>query len=309
MHDRERKNGKAGWKHHGNSRKRKAGYYHEEHSMFLDIVLRSVRSPGARLGAAILLVMIAVCVLSPLIAPYGYNDMDLTAMFSAPSAKHLMGTDSLGRDILSRLLYGGRYSLAIGFVTAFFAAFISIVFGCIAGYCGGKVESVIMRIMDVWSALPSMLLCILISTALGAGFFNTILALTIGQIPQGVRLMRGQILSERTKEYLEAASSINCSKIEIMFKHLLPNVISPMIVQLTMGIGNNITLAAGLSYIGLGVQPPTPEWGAMLADGRAHILNYPHLVIFPGLFIAFTVLAANLLGDGVRDALDPKLRQ
>jgi len=163
--------------------------------------------------------------------------------------------------------------------------------------------------LDIWSSLPSMLLCILISATLGAGFFNTVLALAVGNVPNGARLIRGQILSEVSKEYLEAAESINCSKLSIMFRHLLPNVISPLIVDATMGIGMTITMAAALSYIGLGVQPPTPEWGAMLADARTHILNYPYLIMFPGLVIALTVLAINLIGDGLRDAMDPKLRK
>ena len=165
-----------------------------------------------------------------------------------------------------------------------------------------------MRFLDIWSSLPSMLLCILISAVLGAGFFHTVLALAIGNVPIDVRLIRGQILSERSKDYLEAAQSINCSHLSIMFRHILPNVVSPVIVDATMNIGMNITMAAALSYIGLGVQPPTPEWGAMLADARTHILNYPHLIMFPGIVIALTVLAINLIGDGLRDAMDPKLR-
>ena len=215
----------------------------------------------------------------------------------------------MGRDLLSRLLYGGRYSLALGLCAAVVGSGVGAIIGSVAGYFGGKVETVIMRLMDVWSSLPSMLLCILISATLGAGFVNTVIALAVGNVPNGTRLIRGQILSERSREYLEAAESINCSKLTIMFKHLLPNVISPLIVDMTMGIGMNITMAAALSYIGLGVQPPTPEWGAMLADARSHILNYPYLIMFPGIIIALTVLAINLIGDGLRDAMDPKLRK
>jgi ABC-type dipeptide/oligopeptide/nickel transport system permease subunit len=185
---------------------------------------------------------------------------------------------------------------------------IGILIGSVAGYCGKKIETIIMRLMDIWSSIPAMLLCILISATLGTGFLNTALALASGNVPASVRLIRGQILSERTKEYLEAAESINCSTFSIIFRHMLPNVISPMIVHLTMNIGSTITMASALSYIGLGVQPPTPEWGALLSDARTHILNYPNLIMFPGLFIAFTVLAINLIGDGLRDALDPKLR-
>ncbi|MDO4331360.1 MAG: ABC transporter permease [Eubacteriales bacterium] len=277
-------------------------------SWLAETLVRMVKSPGAKVGTFLFVLMCLICILAPVIAPYGVNEMDLNAMFKGPCREHWFGTDAMGRDILTRLLYGGRYSLALGVCASLFGAAIGIVIGSVAGYFGGIVETIIMRIMDVWSSLPSMLLCILISSALGAGFFNTILALTVGGVPGNVRMIRGQILAERSKEYLEAAESINCSRVSIMFKHLLPNVVSPLIVTTTMGIGSTITTSASLSYIGLGVQPPTPEWGAMLSDARAHILNYPYLMTFPGLFIAVTILAINLLGDGLRDALDPKLR-
>lgn len=264
---------------------------------------------GARVGIILLGIIFLSCIAAPVVAPYGLNDLDIHNMFRGPSLKHICGTDAMGRDLFSRLLYGGRYSLALGFCAAAFGASAGIVIGSVAGYFGGKIETIIMRLLDIWSSLPSMLLCILISAALGAGFFNTVLALAVGNVPNGARLIRGQILSESSKEYLEAAESINCSKFSIMFRHLLPNVISPVIVDATMGIGMTITMAAALSYIGLGVQPPTPEWGAMLADARTHILNYPYLIMFPGLVIALTVLAINLIGDGLRDAMDPKLRK
>lgn len=278
-------------------------------SMFLDVLKGTVRSPAAKVGAILLIIMILSALLAPVITPYGPNDLDLTAMKQGPSAAHIMGTDTFGRDLFSRLLYGGRYSLALGFAASIFSTVVSIILGCLAGYFGGWVETVIMRAMDVLSALPSILLCIIVSVVLGDGFVNTVLALSIGQIPASVRMMRAQILSERGAEYLEACETINCSKISIMFKHLLPNTISPMIVCLTMGIGDNITMAASLSYIGLGVQPPTPEWGALLSDARNEIMNYPYMIIFPGIFIMLTVLAANLVGDGLRDALDPKMRK
>ena len=291
------------------------GGHHKHHhrpvksSMFLEIVQRTFKSPTAKLGLVLFLIVAIACILVPVIAPYGENDIDTKAMFQAPSAAHIMGTDSLGRDIFSRLLYGGRYSLLLGFTASICQSICAMIIGCIAGYFAGRTENIIMRIMDVWSALPGTLLCILISASLGPGFANTVLALTVGSIPGGVRMMRGQILSERTKEYLEAAESINCSKASIMFRHLLPNVVSPMIISFTMGIGQTITSAAGLSYIGLGIQPPSPEWGAMLADARTHILSYPYLITYPGLFIAITILATNLIGDGLRDALDPRMRK
>lgn len=279
----------------------------EKTSLFLETLQRMVKGPGAKVGTVLFVLIVLACIFAPLISPYDPNAMDLENMFSTPSASHLMGTDGLGRDQLSRLLYGGRYSLSLGLSASLFGALVGIILGSLAGYFGGRTETLIMRLMDIWSSIPGILLCILISATLGKGFLNTVLALSIGEVPVGVRLIRGQILKERTKEYLEAAEAINCSKMSIMFRHLLPNVVQLVLVNVTMGIGMVITMAAALSYIGLGVQPPTPEWGALLSAGRAHILNYPHLIMFPGFVIAVTVLAVNLMGDGLRDALDPKL--
>ncbi|HHU22507.1 MAG TPA: ABC transporter permease [Clostridiales bacterium] len=280
----------------------------EKSSFFKETMQRMVKGAGAKVGVALLAVIVISCLLADYIAPFSPTEMDFTALFAKPNARHIFGTDGMGRDIFSRILYGGRYSLALGLSASLLGTAVGIIIGSIAGYFGKKVETVIMRVMDIWSSIPTLLLSILIATALGEGFFNTILALAVGEVPVCVRLIRGQILKERCKEYLEAAESINCPKAVIMFQHLLPNVISPVIVHMTMGIGSTITMAATLSYIGLGVKPPTPEWGALLSDARAHILNYPHLIMFPGFVIALTVLAINLIGDGLRDALDPKLR-
>lgn len=278
-------------------------------SYLLETLIRLEKNNNAKIGTILLLLMVFCCVFAPLVAPYSPSEMNFESMYATPSLKHLCGCDNLGRDIFSRLLYGGRYSLFLGLASSVLGTMLGIFLGSIAGYFGGKVESFIMRIMDIYSAIPGMLMCILISTAFGNGYFNTIFALSISQIPGGVRMTRAQILKERSMEYLEAAESINCSKMKIMFSHLLPNIYSPMLVGCTMGIGSNIMLAATLSYIGLGIQPPTPEWGAMLSDGRAYILDYPHMILFPGLFIAITVFSINLLGDALRDALDPKLRR
>jgi len=277
-------------------------------SLFGDFLRSLMKSTSAKIGVVLLVFMVLACFVGPLLSPYEKNGIDLTKMYAKPSADHLFGCDAMGRDILTRLLYGGQFSLLLGFTTALVSSFISILIGCIAGYFGGVPETLIMRFMDVWSALPAMLLAIMVSAVMGAGFFATVFALTVGAIAGGVRMTRGQVLAERKKEYIEAAESINCSKLSIMFKHLLPNVVQPMIIIATMSIGANIMMAAGLSYIGLGIQPPTPEWGAMLADGRAYIRLYPHMITFPGIAIALTVLAVNLIGDGLRDALDPKLR-
>ena len=175
-------------------------------------------------------------------------------------------------------------------------------------YVGGSAENIIMRLMDIWSAIPGQLLTIIIATAFGPGFWQTLLAMSIGGVPMGVRQTRAQFLKERGREYVEAAEVINCSKLSIMMRHIFPNACAPLIVSTTMGIGGTVTSAAGLAYIGLGVQPPTPEWGTILNDGKTYITKYPHLLWWPGVFIAILVLSVNLLGDGLRDALDPKLR-
>ena len=277
-------------------------------SMFVEFLQRLVKSWSAKIGLFLMLFIILACVIGPYFTGYDLNWQDQSLMRAGPSAEHILGCDTLGRDMLTRLLYGGRYSLMMGILSAVLGAILGIAVGLVAGYFGGFTETIIMRFMDVWSSLPGMLLCILVSAAMGNGFMATVIALTIGSIPGGARMTRGQVLSERSREYIEAAESINCSKLSIMFKHLLPNVIQPSIVITTMSVGSTINMAASLSYIGLGIQPPSPEWGAMLADGKGYILTDPHLIAVPGIAIALTVLAINLLGDGLRDALDPKLR-
>ena len=277
-------------------------------SMFMEFFQRLVKSWSAKIGLFLMLFIILACLIGPYLTGYDLNWQDQSLMRAGPSAEHILGCDTLGRDMLTRLLYGGRYSLMMGILSAVLGAILGIAVGLVAGYFGGFTETIIMRFMDVWSSLPGMLLCILVSAAMGNGFMATVIALTIGSIPGGARMTRGQVLSERSREYIEAAESINCSKLSIMFKHLLPNVIQPSIVITTMSVGSTINMAASLSYIGLGIQPPAPEWGAMLADGKGYILTNPHLIAVPGISIALTVLAINLLGDGLRDALDPKLR-
>ena len=266
------------------------------------------KTPPAKLGGILFAIFVFVAVFAPLIAPYDPLSMDFYALHAGPSLKHLCGTDEFGRDILSRLMYGARYSLTLGILADLIGQAIGIVIGSTAGYFGGKVDNGIMRFLDVWQALPGMLLTIVLSAVLGPGFWQTVAALGIGGIPRGARMIRGQILAERGKEYLEAAESINCSSGVIMFTHLLPNVISPVIVNATMQVGGTITMSASLSYLGLGVQPPTPEWGADLSAGAELMTSYPHVIFWPGLAIGLCVLAINLMGDGLRDALDPKLR-
>ncbi len=277
-------------------------------SEFMRVMRQLSKNKLAMVGLAILIIEILLALLAPYIIPYDYAKMDVVNAFQTPSAAHLFGTDDTGRDIFSRVLYGGRYSITTGILAVLISLVPGIVIGAIAGYFGGQVDNIIMRILDIIQAIPGMLLMIVIASVLGPGFFNTIIALSISSIPGSARMLRAQMLKERENEYIEAAQSINCSKFRIIFSHLLPNCMSPMIVSSTMGVAQTITMAAGLSFIGLGIQPPTPEWGAMLSDARQFMDQAPHLIIFPGLAIAITVLALNFLGDGLRDALDPKLK-
>jgi peptide/nickel transport system permease protein len=277
-------------------------------SAFAQVMRRLRKNKAAMLGLYIFLFEVVIAIVSPWIIPYGFEMMDLKNMLSPPSARHLFGTDELGRDILSRILYGTRYSLSIGVSAVLVAIFAGMAIGSIAGYFGGKVDNIIMRVLDIIQAIPGLILTIAISAVLGSGFDKTIFALGMGNIPGYARLLRASILNIRKMEYLEAAELINCGKLRTIIKHILPNSIAPLIVQATMGVAGAILTAASLSYIGLGVRPPAPEWGAMLSAGRNYIRDYPHLVIFPGISIMITVLALNILGDGLRDALDPKLK-
>ena len=278
-------------------------------SQLRQVAERLLDNKGAVVGLILLLVILLVSLIGPYFSPYEYNQMILTDKFMAPCAKHPLGTDGYGRDILVRLMYGGRYSLLLGFSGALSGMVVGIILGLINGYIGGTFDTVFMRFLDIWAAIPGQLLSIIISTALGPGFVNTVIALSIGEVPLVIRLMGAQILRVRKEEYLEAAHSINASPLRIMFKHILPNVISPVIVNTTMNIGAVITSAAALSYLGLGIKPPNPEWGAMLSAGKNYIGVYNWLVLYPGLCIAMVVLCVNLFGDGLRDAIDPKMKK
>ena len=280
----------------------------KKNSEFVRVIKQMSKNKLAMIGLAIFIVEIVLAILAPYISPYSYTKMDMTACFATPSATHFFGCDDMGRDIFSRVLYGARYSISIGILAVLFSVVIGCAIGAVAGYFGGQVDNLIMRLLDVIQAIPGMLMMIVISAVLGPGYLNTIIAMSFGSIPGMARMLRAQMLKECTNEYIEAATSINCSTFRIIFHHLIPNCLSPIIVQATMGVGQTITLAAGLSFIGLGVQPPIPEWGAMLSASRQFMRQAPHLVVFPGLAIAVTVLALNLMGDGLRDALDPKLK-
>ena len=282
---------------------------HKGQSEFSRFVYQLSKNKMAMIGLVILLIEVLIAIFATQIAPYGYQEIDPTALRQVPSAKHWFGTDEIGRDIFSRVVVGTRYSLSMGIIATAISSVIGIVIGAVAGFAGGWIDNIIMRALDVIQSLPGMLLTIVMSAVLGSGYFNTILALSVGAIPGQARMLRANMLKQRKAEYIEAAYSINCSPARIIFTHLVPNSISANIVGMTMGVAHTIIQAASLSFIGLGVQPPTPDWGAMLSGARAFIRKSPHMVIFPGLAIAVTVLAVNMLGDGIRDALDPKLKK
>jgi len=280
----------------------------KKESMFFMTWKRLAKNKLAVAGLIVLIITALLAVFAPIAAPYGYEEQDLFNTLAGPSREHWLGTDNLGRDMLSRLIYGGRNSLTLGLISVALAAALGVILGAVSGYYGGKVDMVIMRLLDVLQAVPAILLAIAISATLGPGYMNCILALTISQIPGFTRMTRASSLNVQGMEYVEAARSINARERRIIFKHVLPNAISPIIVQATMSVATAILTSASLSFIGLGVQPPQAEWGAMLSAGRSYIRSNPHVIIYPGITIMIVVLSLNLLGDGLRDALDPRLK-
>jgi peptide/nickel transport system permease protein len=259
-------------------------------------------------GLFVIILLLAVAIFASYIAPYSYQEQNVQSSFAPSSKEHLLGADKLGRDILSRLIYGSRQSLQMGLGCVALAACIGIVIGAIAGFYGGWLDNALMRFLDIYQCIPMLLMCIALAAALGAGIRNAIIAISISTAPTYARLIRASILTVREKDYVEAARAINASDFRIITKHVVPNSISPLIVAITMNIGNSILSAAILSFIGLGAQPPIPEWGAMLSEGRNFMRDHASLVLYPGVCIMISVLAFNLLGDGLRDALDPRLK-
>lgn len=278
-------------------------------SLFRDAWRRLFRSWNGRVGLLIIVITLATGLLAPVLNPYDPTiDSNLAEARFAPSFDHPFGTDRLGRDVFRRVIHGTRISLTIGFVVVLFTSITGTVLGLIAGYFGKALDTVIMRIMDILLAFPSILLAIAIVAVRGPGVINTILAVAIVGVPGYARIVRSMVLSLRERDYVDAARMIGVSNTRIMFWHILPNSLSPIIVQMTLGVGGAILFAAALGFLGLGVQPPAPEWGAMISDGIPFLRQSPHLVFFPGMAIMLTVLGFNLLGDGLRDALDPQLR-
>lgn len=280
----------------------------KKRSQFWDIWRRLRRNKLAMLGLIIVLILVLSAVFANFIAPYDYAQQDLTNIKAWPSREHLLGTDDYGRDILSRIIYGGRVSLLVAILSIVFGLVVGGILGISAGYFGGVYDGTVMRIMDIIMAIPGFLLAVCISAALGSGVLNTAIAIGIGCVPGYARLLRALVLSIREQEYVEAARATGASDLRIMFRQIVPNILSPVIVESTLRIGGCILMISSLSFIGLGVQPPTPEWGSMLSAGRALIRSFWPIVTFPGLAIMLTLFGFNLFGDGLRDALDPKLK-
>lgn len=280
----------------------------KQRSMFRQTLDRLVRNKSAMIGFSLLMIIVILCLLASVIAPEGFNSQNLTEKFQPPSLRHLCGTDNLGRDIFARILYGGRISLWIGFAATFFSAVVGIAIGLYAGFSGGKIDNAAMRFLDILMSIPSILLAITIAASLGTGVNNAIIAIGLASIPIYARLTRAPIIQIKNEEYIEAAIAISASKFRIMFRHLLPNILSPLIVQTTVNVAMSILLAAGLSFLGMGVQPPNPEWGAIITSAQVYIIDHSYMVTMPGIAISLTVIALNLFGDGLRDCLDPRLK-
>lgn len=264
-----------------------------------------ISNKAALLGLIIILILIFVALFGKFLMPYDPYTGELSQSLQSPSAAHFFGTDEQGRDIFSRVIDGTAVSLRVGVIAVAISLSIGTFFGAVCGYFGGKIDMILMRIMDIILAFPSMLLAIAFMSALGKGIDKAVIAISIVTIPEYARIVRGCVLSLKESEYVEAAKVIGNNDFTIIFKHILPNILSPIIVRATLGISSAILDTAALGFLGLGVQPPLAEWGTMLGSGRNYFNNAPFIILFPGLAITITVLAFNLLGDGLRDALDP----
>jgi peptide/nickel transport system permease protein len=260
------------------------------------------------IGLVIIAVFVIVAIFAPLIAPYDPDAQDLKAILKQPSTDHLLGTDELGRDTLSRLIFGARISLIVGLVAVLVAVVVGTILGLCAGYFGGWTQTIIMRLIDALMSIPPLVLMLSIAAVLGGGLKNILIALGIGMVPTYCRLTCGQIISLKESDFVIAASSIGANDIRIMFRHLLPNSFAVLLVAMTMNIGFAILAEASLSYLGIGIVPPTATWGSMVSNGYKYLMSNPVLSFAPGLSILAVVLSFNLVGDGLRDALDPRLR-
>lgn len=280
----------------------------KQNGFWRDVWVRLRRNKGAMFALGMLVLLVLCAIFADFIAPYPYELQDYSATFQFPNAKHWLGTDNFGRDILSRIIHGSRVSLLVGFSSIITAIIFGGILGAISGYYGGKIDNVLMRAMDILMAIPGMLLAISLAAALKPGLMNLVIAIAIADIPGYARVVRASVLTIKDQEFIEAAQCIGGSDPHIIFKHILPNCLAPIIVQATLGMAGAILSAASLSFLGLGIQPPTPEWGSMLSASRQYIRQYWHMATFPGLAIMITIFSLNVLGDGLRDALDPRLK-
>lgn len=266
------------------------------------------KNKTAMVGLGILIVYAIILLLGPWLAPYDPYEIDLANKLQSPSMDHLMGTDDKGRDILSRILSGAYLTMGVGIFAVVFGGSVGIILGLVAGYYGGIIDSIISRIIDVMLAFPGILLALAIVSALGTSLINVTLAVGFFSVPMFARIVRGSTMEVKKLEYIDAVRTLGANDLIIIVRHILPNILSPIIIQASMRLATAILSAAGLSFLGLGAQPPSPEWGAMLSTGRDFLFNAPHIALFPGLMISMLVLGLNLLGDGLRDALDPRMK-
>lgn len=273
-----------------------------------DVWRRLRRDKRAMVGLAIFIVLVIIALFPTLFTSQNFSAQDYKAIHQMPSSGHLFGTDHLGRDIFTRVIYGTRVSLGIGLASVIIALIAGGILGAVSAYYSNKVDNIIMRIMDVLGAIPGTLLAISIAAVLGRGIINLILALSVSAVPLFARVVRANVLTVKSKDYVEAGKCVGASDMRLILKHMIPNAMGPIIVQATFGVASNILMIAGLSYIGLGIAPPTPEWGGMLSDAKTYIQQFWHPMIFPGVAIFLTSFSLNVLGDGLRDAFDPKLR-
>jgi len=277
------------------------------HGLWYDSWRRLKRNKAAMLGLIMAGVFILVAIFAPVFAPYPPNEIDLLSVLETPSSTHWLGTDYYGRDLLSRIIYGSRISISVGVIVQVISLSIGTLMGSLAGYYGGKIDMFIMRIVDIFMSFPSLLFTIAIMVALGPGLYNVFIALGVIWWTRTARIVRSEFMRHKEREYVEAARAIGHNDFKIMYKHILPNCLAPLIITFTMGIATAIMAEASLSFLGLGAQEPMPSWGSMVNNGLQYLRTAPWYSLFPGLAIAYTVLSFNLLGDGLRDALDPKM--
>ena len=284
---------------------------YKKRSPTAEVLHRLKKNKGAMLGAIIVLLLIFLALFADVIYDYDTDIVmqNMKTRFIHPCWEHPFGTDNLGRDLFARVVYGTRSSLPVGFVAVMVALAIGLPLGAIAGFFGGVVDNVIMRIMDIFAAVPGILMAIAMVAVLGTNVTSLMISIGITAVPSFARITRASVLSVRNQEYVEAARAIGCTNSDIIFKHVIPNCLSPIVVQVSLRIGNAIITASSMSYLGLGVTPPMPEWGNLLSAGRSYIKDHSYMTMFPGLAIMITVIAFNLLGDGLRDAMDPKLKK